>query len=455
MYFRLLGTFEVRDGPRQVVVGTRRQERCLLAVLLLEAGHLVSTERLMDLLWDGRAPASARGAVHTYVGSLRRGLAGSGLQITTGHDGYRVEAAGHRLDTVDFTDRCRDAAEATDAATRVELYDQALDLWRGPLLADIADDCLRERIGVSLRETRLAALRHRAEDQLAMGSHERVVADLTGPAEQDPTQECLVAPLMTALYREGRRAEALRFYDLTAKVLDAELAVGPGDELRALRGRILRRDPRLDRPSAPAWAVRVRDQWLPWHVGGHPALEFCNTYAGWGAPPHAGSEWLQGYPALAAWAEHAGLADEPTTSGLLRLARRTPRAAADVLDQARLLRANLYACLTGPADDGAFAVVAGFAQAAARVSVLTRDSGNGLAHWALTPEAGLRLPLYAAARAGADLLADPRRYLVCACPGPHCGWLFLDPAGRRTFCSAATCATEPQSERTDCGLAPP
>ena len=445
MHLRLLGAFEVRDGDRRIAAGTRRQERCLLAILLLSAGRVVSTDRLVELLWDGHPPEAARGAVHTYVGRLRRALSGHDLRIATRHDGYLVEAAGHRLDTAEFAALCRLAGEATDAAERVGLYDRALRLWRGPLLADVADEPLRERLGAALHELRWTALHRRAEALLVMGRHDRVVADLAPLAVEHPTRERLVALLMTALYRGGRQTEALRLYDLTAKVLDAELDVAPGADLRALRARMLRHDPRLDRPPAPAYAVRVRDQWLPWTVGGHPALEFCNTYAGWGGPPRPGGDWLRGYPALAVWAEHMDLADEPTVSRLLRLARRTPVAAAAVLEQARTLRASLYACLTDPADAAAFRVVAGFAQAAAKVSVFTRD-GSGLGRWAFAPAVGLRLPLFAAASSAAGLLADPRRFTVCACPGEHCGWLFLDPSGRRRFCSVATCAARGAAE---------
>jgi predicted RNA-binding Zn ribbon-like protein len=244
---------------------------------------------------------------------------------------------------------------------------------------------------------------------------------------------------MTAAYRDGRQAEALHCYDVTAKTLRADLDVAPGEELRELRDRILRRDPRLDRPAAPVHAVRVRDQWLPWSVGGHPALEFCNTYAGWGGPVDPRGEWLRGYTALAAWAGHMDLADESTVSRLLRVARRAPGEAAAVLRRAKKLRTILYACLTDPGDQRAFAAVAAFAEAAARASVFARD-GSGLGRWMLPPSAGLEVPLHAAANSAADLLADPRRFTVCACPGPRCGWLFLDPSRRRRYCSVATCA---------------
>jgi SARP family transcriptional regulator, regulator of embCAB operon len=446
MDFRLLGPFEIRDGDRPLTIAIRRQERCLLGILLVEADHSVTIDRLADLLWDGDPPSSARGAVHTYVGRLRRALAPHGLRIVTHHDGYLVSSAGHRLDLSDFSGLVARASEATDDLARAALFDEALALWRGPLLADVTGDGLRARLEPALREPWLTAHRRRAEARLAMGEHERVAADLTPVVEQDPSRERLVALLMTALHRGDRRAEALRRYDVTAKALEAELGVRPGPALRALRDRILRGDPDLDRPPAPAYAVRVRDQWLPWNVGGHPALEFCNTYAGWGLPPTPSSDWLRGYATLAAWAEQNDLASSSTVSRLLRLARRAPSRGEYVLAQARRLRSALYACLTDPADARAFATVARFASEAARVSIFERGD-DGLGRWMLPPEAGLPLPLHAAARSAADLLADPRRFTVCACPGVHCGWLFLNPSGRRAFCSAATC-----SRRAACGV---
>jgi SARP family transcriptional regulator, regulator of embCAB operon len=433
MDFRLLGPLEIRAGGQSLTPGLRRQERCLLGILLLEAGRVVTTDRLVRLLWEEKP---ARGALHTYVGRLRRALGDHGLTIETRPDGYLVEPDGHRLDTDEFAELSRLAAEATDADERVRLYDRALALWRGPLLAGAADDRLRERLAPALHEQRLTAVRRRADDLLAMGRHERVVADL---ALEDPAEERLTGLLMTALYRDGRPAEALHRYDETAKALRDELDAAPGDELRDLRERIRRRDPRLNRPPAPAYAVRVRDQWLPWNVGGHPALEFCNTYAGWNGPAPARGEWLRGYPALAAWAEHMDLADSDTVSRLLRSARRAPGEAAEVLRRARQLRSSLYASLTAPTDTEAFAIVAAFARSAAAASVFTLD-GSGLGRWTLTADAGLEVPLHAAANAAASLLSDPRRFTVCACPAPRCGWLFLDPSRRRRFCSIATCA---------------
>ncbi|NJP49551.1 SARP family transcriptional regulator [Streptomyces sp. SBST2-5] len=439
MDFQLLGPFTARHDGRPVPLGLRRQERCLLAVLLLEPGRAVTTERLIDLLWDASPPASARATVHTYVRRLRAAVEPYGVRVATRHDGYAVEPETCSTDARRFTELAAEAAAAGDPAQRVGLYDDALALWQGPLLADAADDRLRTRLGAELTELRLSLTEHRAQARLDMGADERVVADLTPVVSDHPTREVLVAALMTALYRTGRQAEALRLYDRTRRLLAAELGVEPGRALRTLHLRILCADPRLDRPPAPVHAVRVDDQWLPWSAGGHPALEFCNTYAGWGSTsPLPGSEWLRHYATLAVWAGHQDLIAPEQVTRLRDRAAVRPGEAAAVLDDARRLRTGLYACLTDPQNGQAFRAVATQVQDAVRSSVFICGE-DGLGRWQPSLSSGLRLPLHAVALAAADLLADPRRLTVRACPSPTCGWLFLDVAGRRRWCSLGTC----------------
>lgn len=453
MDFRLLGPFEARAGGQPIAVGTRRQERLLLATMLLDAGHLVSIDRLVDLLWGGAPPRSARGAIHTYVGRLRHTLAPHGVVIATRRDGYLVDPAGHTVDTADFVEQAHHAANLLDQGERVRLLDAALALWRGPLLADLADDGLRHRLGAHLTETRISTCELLAELRLGMGHHDRVIAGLTSLAEQYPTRERLIALLMTALYRAHRQADAAALYRETRKVLVAELGAEPGADLQALHTRILRNDTSLDRPPMPAYAVRIRDQWLPWKSAGHPALEYCNTYAAWNAPATPSAEWLRTYATLAVWTGYVDLADQQTVSRLVDEANHDPRQASAVLAEARSLRTHLYACLTRPSAPSSFDVVAGYAEAAAKESRYVRD-GDGLGQWRLSESCGLRLPLYAAARSAAELLADPRRYTVRRCPAVHCGWLYLDQSQLRQWCTMALCAPperrHPDAERAIC-----
>ncbi|MFI1585922.1 BTAD domain-containing putative transcriptional regulator [Embleya sp. NPDC020630] len=438
MEFRLLGAFEACHEGRSVLVGTRRQERCLLALLLLDAGSVVGTERLIDLMWQESSPASARGTVHTYIGRLRARLAPYGLRVRTRHGGYTVDAGAHAVDVREFLDLVGRSGRAADPAERLRCQDRALALWRGPLLADVIDDRLRGRLAGRLDELRVSVLEQRAEARLAMGLHDRVLADLAPVAEEFPARERLVAARMTALSRAGRRAEALEAYRRTHKVLVSELGIEPGPTLTTLHERILRGDPSLDRPSAPVYAVRVGEEWLPWNTSGDPALEFCNTYAGWGGPERPGADWLRGYATLAVWTGHLDLADERLVAWLRRRAEERPVEAAAALARAREFRADLYACLTDPQDVRAFNAVAETAREAAGAAVFRRGE-DGLGRWRLSPAAGLALPIYAVARSAAELLADPRRFFVRRCPDEACGWLFLDASGRRRWCSLAIC----------------
>ncbi|WP_097866704.1 BTAD domain-containing putative transcriptional regulator [Streptomyces sp. rh34] len=441
MEFQLLGPFVVLHRGRPVLAGLRRQERCLLAVLALEAGRTVPTGRLIDLLWNGEAPAGARSTVHTYIGRLRAALGPDGVQLETRHDGYLLSPDDHEFDVRAFEDAVREAPSAVDDEERVLRYDRALALWRGEPLADVADEALRDRIGRPLAALRLSAAEERARLLLSLGRHERVAAELPPLAEEHPERERLVADSMVALHRSGRSADALGLYRATRGALRSVFDAEPGRDLRSLYDRVRRDDPALRRPAPPTYAVRVRGEWLPWNTSGDPALEFCNTYAGWGGERRPGSEWLRGYRTLAVWAGHLDLLDDRTVSRLLRRAEERPEEASVVLAGAREFRGALYGCLTeerGRGDGGAFARVAEVVQEAMRRAVFVRGE-DGLGRWSPDPASGPRLPLYAVAQRAADLLADPRRLTVRVCPGEDCGWLFLDAGGRRRWCSMGVC----------------
>src|SRR5262249_34197062 len=162
---------------------------------------------------------------HTYVGRLRQTLAPHGVVIQTRKDGYRFEPAGHTVDAAAFLEQAQTAATLLDQGERVRLLDAALDRWRGPLCADLADDQLRHRPGAHLNQVRLITLELLAEIRLAMGHHDRVVADLTIVVEQHPMRERLTALLMTALYRAHRQADAIERYRQLRKLMVTELGV--------------------------------------------------------------------------------------------------------------------------------------------------------------------------------------------------------------------------------------
>ncbi len=176
---------------------------------------------------------------------------------------------------------------------------------------------------------------------------------------------------------------------------------------------------------------------LPGRVGGDPALDFCNTWAGWDAPPAPEREWLRDYAALATWSTFAELIPAAAADRLRAAALDEPDRADRCLDEVRALRDDLYRVLLDPADTDAFAQVAAVAQRAAAAARL--ELAEHGARWYLPDEVGLDLPLLAVARAAADLLSRGDQRRVRRCPGDECGWLFLDTRGRRRWCSMATC----------------
>jgi predicted RNA-binding Zn ribbon-like protein len=183
---------------------------------------------------------------------------------------------------------------------------------------------------------------------------------------------------------------------------------------------------------------------LPAPIAAHPALDFCNTLAGWdedGAPDYLGT-----YAHLAVWVREAGLVDAGSTADALDRATDDPRGAVRQLDRARSLRRALYAACTDATDDAAWEAVAVEGRAAASQAVLSR--GNAPGHrWSIARHAGLERPVLELAREAADLLARTDMRRVKACPGSHCGWLFLDPSGRRRWCSMEVCGNRAKVRR--------
>ncbi len=175
---------------------------------------------------------------------------------------------------------------------------------------------------------------------------------------------------------------------------------------------------------------------LPNRIGGHPALDFCNTWAGWGEPPAPRREWLKTYDQLAAWSEYAGLLPTGDSARLRRLGVHDDGAAGQVLGDTRRLRTALHTAVLDPTDRRAMAVVTGFARAAA-ATIRLRPGVKPA--WEIAVTAGVRQPLLAIAWSAGELLTSGRLDQVSACPGDDCGWLFLDSRGRRRWCSMSSC----------------
>jgi DNA-binding SARP family transcriptional activator/tetratricopeptide (TPR) repeat protein len=260
MDFGLLGTLVVRDGTRDVPVSAPRQ-RVLLAALLLEAGRVVSLDALAEVLWDGRRPAGARGALHSAVQRLRSTLGPSGASLVeTRPPGYLMRLDDGEFDVREFSAlaaRGQAAAGAGSWALAAGLLREALGLWRGEPLADVPSQLLRDREAPAIKDQRLQALVTRIDVDLHLGRQAEVLPELRQLVTAHPLQEQFHAQLMLSLYRGGRQADALAAYQDVRRVLAGELGIDPGPELRLLHQRILAADSELllaagSEPSGPA-----------------------------------------------------------------------------------------------------------------------------------------------------------------------------------------------------------
>ncbi len=247
--FRILGPFEVVDGDRPVALGGR-QQRALLAALVLRHGEPVSSDRLTDELWNGRPPPTATKIVQGYVSHLRKKL-GDDVLLTRG-GGYQFAAAPEQIDAWRFARLAADgrrALSAGDAGGAQQLLSAALALWRGDALADLAYEPFAQEAIARLQEERLTAMEDRIDADLSLGGHHDLAAELHALARQYPNRERLLGQLMLALYRSGRQADALDAFRRGRQWLRDELGLEPGPELRRLEHQILEQDPALDPPA--------------------------------------------------------------------------------------------------------------------------------------------------------------------------------------------------------------
>src|SRR5215207_7580 len=251
MEFRILGPLEVWDGEGEVSLGGPKP-RALLAVLLLHANEVVSSDRLIDELWGEESPGRATAALRVNVSRLRKALPQDVL--TTRSRGYVIRVEPDELDLhrferlVDEGRSLRARGLAGDASERVR---DALAMWRGPALADFAYESFAQAAIARLEEIRLAAIELRIDTDLALGRHDELVGEIEALVAEHPLRERLRRCLMTALYQSGRQAEALNAYQDARRALVDELGSDPSPALQELERAILRQDPRLD-VDAPA-----------------------------------------------------------------------------------------------------------------------------------------------------------------------------------------------------------
>ena len=263
MQFQILGPLEVRRQGRQVALGAAKQ-RALLAILLVHANELVSTDRLIDELWP-QPPETAANTLQVYVGKLRKALEpgrarGAPAEVLiTRAPGYMLRVEAGQLDAERFESLLADgsrAREAGESPAAAELLRDALALWRGDALAEFTYEPFAQDEIARLEELRTIALEERLEADLALGRHTAVLGELEALVREHPLRERLRGQLMLALYRCGRQADALEVYRQTRETLDEELGLSPGPALERLQTAILRQEPALEvsieAPAEPA-----------------------------------------------------------------------------------------------------------------------------------------------------------------------------------------------------------
>ncbi|MEU9255523.1 AfsR/SARP family transcriptional regulator [Streptomyces sp. NPDC048270] len=269
--FRVLGAVEVHDhrsGARIAPSGAK--QRALLAALVVRAGEVLSADRLIDELWGDRPPAGAANALQAHVARLRRLLAPLGgdgpgrAAITTHPLGYLLRLGSARTDAQRFHRLSAQgrAAVVADPVHAAELLYRALELWRGPALEGSGRGPICAREAERLEESRLTALETYHEAKLRGARHEEVTGELERLTQSHPTRERFYDLLMLALYRCGRRSEALGVYERARQRLLSEVGIGPGPALRDRMESILLREPGLDSaapPAAPAPHTAVLD----------------------------------------------------------------------------------------------------------------------------------------------------------------------------------------------------
>ena len=263
----VLGPLRIRRAGAPVDVSAAMPQR-MLALLLARGGEAIHIDALADAMWEGRPPRTARKTIQVYAHRLRRALGDEDrIEFTAG--GYRLHLRPDELDAERFerlsvqASQAQAAGEPTRAAT---LLDEALKLWHGEAYAGIADLPAVEAERRRLEDRRLDDVEARLTIGLELGHHKELLGRLRAAVADHPFREGLRALLMLALYRCGRRAEALELYRETHRLLADELGVEPMAELQRLHTRMLSNDPA---PDAPSTGSLPRQRFLP-----HDVLDF-------------------------------------------------------------------------------------------------------------------------------------------------------------------------------------
>lgn len=246
--FEILGPLSAVRGGEQLRLGGERQ-RALLALLLVRANELVSTERMAEELFEAASNEGSSNAVYVAISRLRRALGDGGALIRTRRGGYTLELEPTQLDAAEF-ERLLSEGQALLASGEpsgaLAHLREGLDLWHGSPLADLTPVDFVQAEANRLEELRLLADMERIDAELALGRHRELVADIKALVASEPLRERPRAQLMLALYRSGRQVEALAAYRETSELLRGELGLEPSRTLQELERMILRQDAALE-----------------------------------------------------------------------------------------------------------------------------------------------------------------------------------------------------------------
>ncbi|ARF54289.1 hypothetical protein B1H19_08845 [Streptomyces gilvosporeus] len=252
--FTILGALTVTMDGRRIAIGGARQ-RSILSLLLLNPGRIVSVDTLVETVWNGRPPATARTQVAICIAALRKRFKSEGCDtevIVTAHPGYLFALENHYVDAVEFeqlTARAQEAVREHRTADAAQWYEEALALWRGPALAGVAGTLVEDETE-RLEELRLATFDAHVAVKLELGHHRDLLPDLLSVVRDHPLRERARGALMLAQYRVGRRAEAMETFREGREQFVRSLGLEPGPELQRLHDAILRDDPALAAPAA-------------------------------------------------------------------------------------------------------------------------------------------------------------------------------------------------------------
>lgn len=252
---RLLGSIEVIQDGVEVRVGGPKP-RGVLALLALNVGRVVSTDRLLDGLWGPDASDGVAASLQVHISNLRKALGPVlGAAVVTRSPGYVLDLPPESIDVVRFeslTEQSRVLRRSGDLAGARAGLAEALSLWRCTPLDDLKGAPFSSAVVVRLEEQRQSAVEEQIDLMLADGEHHGLVAVLESAVSEHPLREHLWCQLMVALYRCGRQADALAAYRRAREHLLDELGIEPGAELRALELAVLDQSPSLDLVTAPA-----------------------------------------------------------------------------------------------------------------------------------------------------------------------------------------------------------